>query len=218
MPKQKASPPQPPEQEDQLTVVRKDFADVQKAAAALQIVDDASKAIGNESVSLLKKIIAAAEQSRKAKLAPYKEKTDNINAQYKAFSDPANALLSSLSKKLIAYDRKVREEAARIEAENQRRIEEAQRKQAALAKKAEKKGEEPPPLVPVHIQEVPVISKSSATTFGAVTIKECWTWEVVNEAEVPRQYLTLDQAKITRLVKAGERTIPGIRIFDKGSV
>lgn len=41
--------------------------------------------------------------------------------------------------------------------------------------------------------------------------------EALNEActQVPRRYLTLDRGAITRAVRAGERDIPGVRIFQK---
>lgn len=45
-----------------------------------------------------------------------------------------------------------------------------------------------------------------------------WTWELEDEAVVPKEYLALDAKKIDDAVKQGVRNIPGIKIFEKEEI
>lgn len=58
------------------------------------------------------------------------------------------------------------------------------------------------------------------TTGGSFTVKKVWTAEVVDESQIPREFLTVDTKKINAVVKAGVREIAGVRIYEKsqGSV
>lgn len=56
------------------------------------------------------------------------------------------------------------------------------------------------------------------TASGSATRRKVWTGEVVDESQVPRQYMTVDQKKINAAVKAGEREIPGVKIYEKASL
>lgn len=58
-------------------------------------------------------------------------------------------------------------------------------------------------------------SATVKTTSGSFTVKKVWTGEVVDESLVPREYLVVDQTKINAAVKAGQRSIPGVNIYQK---
>jgi hypothetical protein len=47
---------------------------------------------------------------------------------------------------------------------------------------------------------------------GSASTRKVWRATVVDEELIPRHYLKIDQAAINAAVKAGERTIPGVRI------
>ncbi len=53
------------------------------------------------------------------------------------------------------------------------------------------------------------------TTSGSFTVKKVWTAEVIDESQVPREYLIVDQKKLNAVVKAGVRAIPGVKIYEK---
>lgn len=53
---------------------------------------------------------------------------------------------------------------------------------------------------------------------GKLTKVKKWTWELEEEALVPRDYLSLDEKKIDEAVKQGVRTIPGIKILEKEEI
>ncbi len=46
-------------------------------------------------------------------------------------------------------------------------------------------------------------------------IRNIWTFEVQNLANVPREYLMLDEKKVRQAIRSGERSIPGLMIFQQ---
>jgi exonuclease VII large subunit len=53
---------------------------------------------------------------------------------------------------------------------------------------------------------------------GKLTKVKKWVWELENEAQVPREYLSLDSKKVDEAVKQGVRNIPGIKVFEKEEI
>lgn len=51
-----------------------------------------------------------------------------------------------------------------------------------------------------------------------VVFRSHWTYKVVDESKVPRDYLMLDHSKIMNAINNGERNIPGLEIYDEGNV
>ena len=46
-------------------------------------------------------------------------------------------------------------------------------------------------------------------------VRNVWTFEVESLANVPREYLMLDEKKVRQAIRSGERHIPGLTIFQK---
>ncbi len=46
-------------------------------------------------------------------------------------------------------------------------------------------------------------------------VRQIWTFEVQNLANVPREYLMLDDKKVRQAIRSGERSIPGLMIFQQ---
>lgn len=42
-----------------------------------------------------------------------------------------------------------------------------------------------------------------------------WDFEITDESQVPREYLMVDESKIRRVVRAGIRNIPGVRVYER---
>ncbi len=45
-----------------------------------------------------------------------------------------------------------------------------------------------------------------------------WTFEILNQIDIPREYLIVDETAIRAAIKAGTRSIPGVKIFQKESL
>ena len=78
------------------------------------------------------------------------------------------------------------------------------------AELAEQILEEPVAAPVVHVPP-------AAPKLAAVSARKVWKYRVVNEALIPRQYLTVDHAAIGRVVSAlgGRAKIPGIEVYEE---
>jgi hypothetical protein len=64
---------------------------------------------------------------------------------------------------------------------------------------------------------IPEIPKAVRTESGSAHQRMTWTFEIDQESDIPRQYMSVDEQKIRQAVKAGIRHIPGVRIFEQAS-
>lgn len=134
-----------------------------------------------------------------------------INAYFKAAAEPFAEANSLNRSKIRVYDAEVerrRQEAARIEAE----------KLALARREAElNNGEITIDLSPVPVP-TPVPTRVFASTGGSMSPRKEPRWELEDLTLVPDEYLTLDTVKIGKVVRAGVRQIPGIRIWEESNV
>jgi hypothetical protein len=56
------------------------------------------------------------------------------------------------------------------------------------------------------------------TEHGRVSTSQVWTYDIVDEAKIPKKYLCVDRGAINLAIKSGERKIPGVKIYQKTSV
>lgn len=176
---------------------------------------------GADLLASLRSMIRQVEDQRKALTGPLNETIRKINAQSVEMSRPLKDAEASLRARLIAYA--VAEKRAAAEA-----AEEAARAEAealAAAENAREAGAEDVAeaiIAEVAAQPDPAALAKVApirSTWGAVaSIRHTWTFEVVEFALVPRQWLTLDEAKVKAAIKAGVREIPGLHIFQAESL
>lgn len=162
-----------------------------------------------------------------------KSGTKKIDDMRKGFTEGARQFVNQVNNffmptinKLKEYEKEIKKKMTiyrlAIERKNQIQQEEAERKrkkeEESYKKKCEKaneKGKELPPIQfskPIDIPQN--IEKTTKTNDASATYKDVKKWELINISEVPREYLILDEKKITKLVKAGIENIPGIRIYE----
>jgi len=139
--------------------------------------------------------------------------------QEEAARKAAQELQDKLRREAEEMNRKAREEAARKAEEEAKARAASQAEIEAAKKKAEEeaaKHEIHAPIVTAPV--IPVQEKVTRTETGAAAhVRKVWKAEVVNEAEVPREYLTVDMKKVNDAVRMGAREIPGVRIFEEVS-
>ena len=71
-------------------------------------------------------------------------------------------------------------------------------------------------IVPVEIvPEVQPQAKTIEADSGKVSFRTVWEHEVTDLGMVPRTYMVVDKRLLNEAVKAGERDIPGVRIFSR---
>jgi len=149
----------------------------------------------------LKKI----EEKRKSFTAPLNQSLKEINNTFKAITEPIEECKQELSSRLMSWRF---QEQARIRAEQEKAEKEEERRrkiQEAHAAKGHKVNEEITPVA----KPVPFAINDTTKT------RTVWTHEITDESLIPRTYLIVNSAAITKAVREGVRDIPGIKIFQK---
>lgn len=181
---------------------------IETQAVAFVVASDADMVNATNLLSVIAKNKKELEEQRKFFVAPLNQQVTAINSRFRTYSLPLDCADSVLRKKVLAY-RQEQERKRREEEERLRKL--AEKEQAKLEKKAERKGEPaPPPIIPLHF-DGPV--KTVQADYGTASVKQVWTWELVDAKQVPSEYLMVDEKKISAVVKAGIRNILGVRIY-----
>lgn len=69
-------------------------------------------------------------------------------------------------------------------------------------------------------QRAPIEKPSTKinTDAGRVNMAKVWTYEIEDISKVPRELMTLDSYAVRQKINAGERTIPGLKIYQKSQI
>ena len=61
------------------------------------------------------------------------------------------------------------------------------------------------------------MAQQAAPRVGGISIPKVWTFEITDEALIPREYLLIDESRIRRVVTALKKdtNIPGVRVFEQ---
>lgn len=209
---------------------REKAAVVLREASTLTIIDDPTKAGAVAVLSGIARVKAEAEAKRAAIVKPHNDYVKQVNAIFKAALGPIDQADALLREKLLRFDREQKRKAAEaLAAEEAARL----RAEALLleAEKAEAAGhagvaEELLNAAVTNDQAANTIkteapaapAKTMTTPMGAATVRQVWTHEVTNLAEVPHAYMVLNEVAVRRAIAEGVREIPGLRIFPTDSV
>jgi len=135
-----------------------------------------------------------------------------VRGLVKSFTDKLADAEISLKDKVLAYNRTLELKRQEQEALARKETEKLQKK---LDREAEKKGLDPVQLPTPIIPKTPPITR---TETGTAFTKKYWTFKIVDEAQIPREYLVASDIKIRDAIKAGIREIIGIEIFEQESL
>ncbi|MEM4626442.1 MAG: hypothetical protein QXF70_03400 [Candidatus Bilamarchaeaceae archaeon] len=177
----------------------------------------------------LNKLAKALEEERKKITAPLDEQKKVVMSFFKNLVSPIESEISRLDAETRNWLKCQREEQARREAEERRLAEEkaiaeAIAKEERLRAEAKERGEDPATVqveVPIIAQDIPRQVKLSDFTSSGVTTMQVAKWRIIDFNLVPREYLCLDEAKITAIRKAAgtknynPHQIPGIEFYNE---
>lgn len=133
----------------------------------------------------LSKINSALESKRSDLKAPSLDEGKIIDGFAKKIRDRVSKMKLSLGTKMLPIIKKIKAENARLDAAKKQ-----------TTKRVEKKAIE-----------------KKKTTVTNTHIRENWVWEITDEAKVPRQYLSINNVSVNKAVRAGKRSIDGLRIY-----
>lgn len=208
---------------DETEVVAKKALTIPEQARAIQVVDAVTYSQAGEiliTIKGLRKEIGAA-------FDPIIKKAHEAHKEAKAQKDKAEAPLieaeNIIKPALAAYDRE-QERLRREEEERQREIARKQEEERKLreAEQAEKEGrtEEAQAIIEEPVYVPPVVIERTTPKVQGISMQKVWKFRVVNEALVPREYMTPDMVKIGGVARAtkGSVQIPGVEIYSEDIV
>jgi len=174
------------------------------------------------------------EEKRKELVGPLNDQVKRVNEYAKLISAPINEATNHIDSQLREFERVL--EAQRKEAEK-KAFEEKMRLEEAARKKIEEQAEDAAALAMFEASNESAEKVLAEAEAEAVriefeahkknndTLKEIkqnkvagsrrvWKFEILNAAEVPAAFLMVNESAIGAAVRAGTRTIPGVRIFE----
>lgn len=162
------------------------------------------------------------EDLRTDLVKPLNDTVKKINAGFKGQQAPLTAIEAEIKGAMGTYQKKklaeakAAEEAAEAEAkaEQERLAAEAEKEEDPAKKKALEDAQK--------LVQAPVAAPVPATTVrggaGTASFKTVWKFEVEDAAKVPSNYKVVDEKLIRKAVVDGERSIPGVRIYEDQQV
>jgi hypothetical protein len=178
-----------------------------------------------EAAEMLKHIKGKAkelDETRKSLTKPLDESKKRIMDFFAKPLDFLTKAENSIKRSMISYS----DEQDRIRREEQRKAEEAARKERerieAQARKAAESGKIERA---VELEQraaavvAPIISREPPKVTG-INTREVWRFEVVDAAAVPREFLMVDESKIRKYVQAmkSDSMIAGVRVWSEKSL
>lgn len=198
-----------PEGDEAVVALHAEVNKLEVYAVGLAVkTDEDVKAVTNDlsMIANLKKII---EEKRKEYVGPINDHLKAVNEAFKNLTAPLLSADRLLRDKVSAYRQTQERQRAEQEHINQLRMEAARAEMELKGEITESVG-----LVEV-VPEQPDHYRAEAGTLGTAKIAK---WEVADFVQIPDEYKMVDATKIGKVVRAGLRNIPGIRIWEEGSL
>ena len=140
-------------------------------------------------------------------------------AKKKEADEPLARAEAILKPQMLAF---VNEQRRKAGEEERRQREEARKKaeqeqlEAAMQAEAEGDKEAAEAIIQEPVYVPPIQVKAEIPKVSGFSIREQWTFEIVDEKKIPREYLIVDEVNIGKVVRAmkDKTSIPGIRAYN----
>ena len=162
------------------------------------------------------------ERLRKSMTQPIDAAKKAIMDFFRGPSDQLERAEAQIKQSMIAYSneqdrlRRIEQTKAEETARKERERLDAQARKAADAGKTEKAAALEQRAATVV---APVIERTPPKVVGVQT-REVWKFQVIDPNAVPREYTTVDESKIRKVVGAlkGDANIPGVRVWSEKAI
>lgn len=158
------------------------------------------------------------EKPLKAKLTAY---ADQLRLEAQRRDAAAREAARKLQEQADEKARKLREEAEAKAKEAEKKLakEKDEAARAALQRTIDEETEAAKNIVAPQVVApvVEPVHNTVRTGAGSAYGRTTWEFEITDEAQVPREYLAVNEQKIRQAVKAGIRQVAGVRIYEKTS-
>jgi hypothetical protein len=209
--------------------VRNEALTVPDRARELVVADQRGLDTAKEMLHAIDELMGRIDESFDPQINQAHKLHKSLLAEKKKFSDPlehSKALISRKSADFIGEQERLRREKERERLEAEARASEIADKAIGKAEKLIEDGKDKAAnaILDKATEETEKILAAAPEipdkldTIG-LTVRENWTFSIVDAALIPREYLIPDEKKIGRIVRAtkGEANIPGVRVYaEKG--
>jgi hypothetical protein len=219
-----------PTDDPAVVAIRGKIATLARECEAVEVIGAESKEAAVNVLSAIARAKTEADRARLGFVTPLKQYTSGVDKLFRELLAPIVQADQVVRRKLLDYDRAEKARLAEAEAQAERE----RLRSAALLKEATKAdtageahvadelleqaaGAETNAHNAAKVAAVPPPPRTFSTPFGAsATTRRVWTYEVVDPALIPREYLIPDAMRLQREVNAGLlRELPGLRIFER---
>jgi hypothetical protein len=192
-----------------------------KEATSGLIVDETMQGKSADFVKQIGAHLKLTEDRRKATKQPALDLAKSVDGIFSQIADPLSAAKQVVERAMTAYaQQKTREEQDRIRREAEEVAQRAREAAEMAAMEAELAGEDA--VAPDAIQTpgiaIPTMAEASRShgDYGTTaSLRGRWTYEVADTAMIPRHLLMVNDAAVKAAIKAGERNVPGLHIFQE---
>jgi len=172
---------------------RQDASRLSALAIRIEVGTTEQESKAYDALGQIKTALKTIETARKKITGPLNQSLKAANNMFKTLSEPFKSADLIIRDKILDF-RRQQEEKARREQERREKI------QASHEAKGHKT---------YDLEEVePEVAQETVIT-------RRWTYEVLDITKVPRKYLLLDGVAVREAIRAGEREISGLRIYQE---
>lgn len=204
--------------EKELAPLQKDSTGIVSRAHKLEVVDASSCDQAGRLLVEIKGLVKVAEEKRKYLLEPLKEATNRINGEFNKLKSPLNDAANILESNIRGYrdQERIRAEAERL------KLEEKAEKERVKAEEMKEEGREKAASnaeerAEKAAHEAAMVVLPASTVAEGLHVRKIWTFDVVDEMKVPREYLEINGKAVRAAITGGTREIPGLRIYQDES-
>lgn len=206
-------------------------ADLQRVKAAQKRLEETRTGITGPMNAALKRVndffrapadrLTSIERTIKGQLSKFADEQERIRREEQRKADEAaRKERERLEAAAREAERKAREKAeadrrAAAEAAAAGRAEEAAKLAARAVAVEEKAAAKVDDLAMRAATTVPQVIVREPPKVAGVTMREVWKFEITDTAQVPREFLVVDETRIRKVVQAlkGDAKIPGVRVY-----
>lgn len=193
-----------PQADEVVIALHEQSLKLEQYAVVLVITSDGDVKNATNDLSIILGLKKAIEEKRKEYTQPINDHLKAVNEAFKTLTEPLVNADNITRKKVLDY--RAEQERQRQEAEDIAKVErETADRKAALT------GE--PVVVPEVVEAAPAPLDHYRAEMGTLGKATIWKWEVVDFSLLPDRFKMENATLIGKVVRAGEREIPGVKIW-----
>lgn len=179
-------------QDQEVVVIEKELTPIEVKVNGLIVTDEGSAKLATDYGVAISTYLKKLEERRKFLVQPLVDGQRRINSEFKGITERFEAMKEALKGKLLSY-RDIVESKARA-------------KQEKMNKMAKENG-----LPEIEKSQVENAVKSSV---GQSFSTKRWTWKVVDEDKIPREFFIVDELQVNKLMRAHQKVVAGVSSMD----